>query len=170
MTQESADFDTRVDRLLDELARTLMGSRWKLATAESCTGGWIAKCCTDVPGSSEWFERGFVTYSNEAKVEMLRVAQPALDADGAVSSIVAEQMARGAAKSACVDASVAVTGIAGPDGGTLEKPVGTVWIAWFTPRQGVDSAMYRFDGDRARVRQASVVQALEGLLARLEPG
>ena len=167
MPRDSSDFDARVDRILAELVTVLLANRWKLATAESCTGGWIAKCCTDVPGSSEWFERGYVTYSNQAKSEMLGVTRQALCTEGAVSRMVAEQMARGAMEAAGVAAALAVTGIAGPDGGTPDKPVGTVWFAWCTADRGVASQVCRFDGDRTAVRQGSVIRALDGLLTQL---
>ena len=138
-----------------------------MATAESCTGGWIAKCCTDLAGSSAWFERGFVTYSNEAKMELLGVSAATLGAHGAVSSEVAGEMAHGACARAPVQASVAVTGIAGPDGGSAEKPVGTVWFGWSLGGSVADTEVCCFDGDRNSVRQQTVGYALEGLLNRV---
>jgi nicotinamide-nucleotide amidase len=160
--------DGEFDQLVQELSAGLLAKGWKMACAESCTGGWIAKCCTDRAGSSAWFERGFVTYSNTAKQEMLGVDPAALDSAGAVSREVALQMADGARRRAGVDIAVAVTGIAGPDGGTLEKPVGTVWFAWSTAA-GLDAELVRFKGGRDTVRRQSVAHALQGLLARLEP-
>ncbi len=139
-----------------------------MATAESCTGGLIAGACTELSGSSEWFERGFVTYADAAKTEMLDVPAALIGAHGAVSEAVARAMAAGALAHSQAQVSVAVTGVAGPTGGSAEKPVGTVWFGWATP-EGVFSEHRRFDGDRAAVRQATVAHALSGLLARL-PG
>ncbi|MBA1148971.1 nicotinamide-nucleotide amidase [Ectothiorhodospiraceae bacterium WFHF3C12] len=139
-----------------------------LATAESCTGGWLSKVVTDVAGSSEWFERGFVTYSNAAKREMLGVSPKTLESHGAVSREVALEMARGAVAHRRAKVSVAITGVAGPDGGTAEKPVGTVWLAWYRTggRMVTDEAC--FDGDREAVRRAAVLRALDGLLEFLQ--
>ena len=138
-----------------------------IAVAESCTGGWIAKCCTDLAGSSRWFERGFVTYSNEAKAGMLGVAESSLQQHGAVSEAVVLEMARGALDRSRAAYALAVSGIAGPGGGTPGKPVGTVWIAWAGP-DGVEAEHQLFDGDRAAIRRQTVEHALAGLLARLE--
>ncbi len=138
-----------------------------LATAESCTGGWIAKALTDVAGSSAWFGWGVVTYSNEAKQSLLGVPAELLETHGAVSQAVVEAMARGALARSGADRAVAVSGIAGPDGGSPDKPVGTVWFAWSrrtADGDSVRSAMSVFDGDRAAVRRASVRVALEGVL------
>ena len=137
-----------------------------MATAESCTGGLIAGACTDLSGSSAWFERGFVTYSNDAKTELLGVDEALIEAHGAVSEAVARAMAAGALRHSRAQVSVAVTGVAGPTGGSAEKPVGTVWFGWATPA-GVFAERQRFAGDRAAVRQAAVAHALAGLLARL---
>ncbi len=139
---------------------------WRLATAESCTGGLIAAACTDLPGSSDWYERGFVTYSNEAKVELLGVPPEAIATHGAVSAIVARAMAHGAVRHAQAQVSVAVTGIAGPGGGSVDKPVGTVWFGFMVAGQ-LASESRRFDGDRAAVRDAAVQHALQGLLTRI---
>lgn len=163
-------FETDVCEIITNLAKLLVARGWKLATAESCTGGWIAKCCTDIAGSSDWFERGFVTYSNQAKLDMLGVAPDVLDSAGAVSREVAEQMALGARRLAPVEVSVAVTGIAGPDGGSEDKPVGTVWFAWSIGDGGVVSRCCRFEGDRDAVRRQTVihsVQVLQRLLKEL---
>ena len=149
-----------------ELAEILQKRGWMMATAESCTGGLIAGACTDLSGSSNWFERGFVTYSNAAKSEMLGVDPDLIEAHGAVSEAVARAMALGALRHSRAQVSVAVTGVAGPTGGSADKPVGTVWFGWATPA-GVFTEHRRFDGDRAAVRQATVVHALAGLLARL---
>ena len=150
-------------QLVEQLANLLLDRQWKLATAESCTGGWIAKCCTDLPGSSRWFDRGFVTYSNAAKQEMLGVVDASLESHGAVSETVVREMASGALANSRADLAVAVSGIAGPDGGNDEKPVGTVWFAWASP-SGVVSGSKLFEGDRDSVRQQTVLQALQGLI------
>jgi nicotinamide-nucleotide amidase len=139
----------------------------KLATAESCTGGWIAQAVTSVAGSSEWFERGFVTYSNEAKKESLGVRTATLSRYGAVSEETARAMAAGALRRSRAQVAVAVTGIAGPGGGTREKPVGLVCFAWARRRGAPESATRRFGGGRESVRRKSVVAALQGLLERL---
>lgn len=153
------------------LAEALLARRWTLATAESCTGGLIAATCTALPGSSHWFERGFVTYSNDAKVELLGVGEALLQAHGAVSEPVARAMAEGALVRSRADLSVAVTGIAGPGGAVPGKPVGTVWLAW--SRRG-SAAVSAFDtgaqrlqlaGDRAQVRALTVQRALAQALA-----
>ena len=138
-----------------------------LTTAESCTGGLIAARCTDLAGSSQWFERGFVTYSNAAKAELLGVPMPLIDAHGAVSEAVARAMAHGALLHSSAQVSVAVTGIAGPTGGSLDKPVGTVWFGWQVGERASSERMV-FSGDRAAVRQATVDHALQGLLMRLD--
>jgi nicotinamide-nucleotide amidase len=146
----------------------LQAGRETLATAESCTGGWIAKALTDVAGSSAWFGWGVVTYSNEAKQSLLGVPAAVLEIHGAVSEPVVRAMAEGALAASGAGHAVAVSGVAGPDGGTADKPVGTVWFAW--ARRAADgprvrSAVHRFDGDRAAVRRQSVRAALEGVLA-----
>lgn len=158
---------SELEELVELLAAELVNRGWRMATAESCTGGWIAKCCTDLAGSSAWFERGFVTYSNEAKMELLGVSATTLEAHGAVSSEVAGEMAHGACARAPVEASVAVTGIAGPDGGSAEKPVGTVWFGWSLGGENTDTEVCCFDGDRDAVRRQTVVHALAGLLGRV---
>lgn len=140
---------------------------WKLATAESCTGGLIAARCTDLAGSSDWFERGFVTYSNAAKTEMLGVDAALIEAFGAVSEPVVRAMAQGALNHAQAQVAVAVTGVAGPSGGSAAKPVGTVWLGWATPA-GVVSELRHFAGDRAQVRAATVAYALQRLASLLQ--
>ena len=152
--------------LVMALARELKRRGLMMATAESCTGGLIAGACTDVSGSSDWFERGFVTYSNAAKTELLGVPAELIEAHGAVSEPVARAMAAGALFHAPVQLTVAVTGVAGPTGGSADKPVGTVWFGWATPA-GSFTEHQRFDGDRAAVRAATVRHALAGLLQRL---
>jgi nicotinamide-nucleotide amidase len=151
---------TDIPTLVEQLATTLKARGQMMCTAESCTGGLIAGACTEISGSSDWFERGFVTYSNAAKSELL-VAQ-----HGAVSEAVALAMARGALTHSEAQWSVAVTGVAGPTGGSADKPVGTVWFGWATP-EGVFTERQQFDGDRSAVRRATVAHALAGLLQRL---
>jgi nicotinamide-nucleotide amidase len=146
------------------LADALRARGWRLATAESCTGGLIAAACTAVSGSSDWFERGFVTYSNEAKIEMLGVDPALLAAHGAVSEAVARAMAEGALARSPAQLAVSVTGIAGPTGAVPGKPVGTVWLAWGDARQ-VQAERLQLSGDRAAVRRATVEAALDRLLA-----
>ena len=152
-----------LDRDLQALAAALRQRGWKLATAESCTGGLIAAACTALAGSSEWFERGFVTYSNEAKSELLGVAPVLIASHGAVSREVALAMAQGALHRAPVQLAVAVTGIAGPGGAVPGKPVGTVWLGWGTAA-GLQAERLQLPGDRAAVRAATVAQALQRLL------
>jgi nicotinamide-nucleotide amidase len=146
-----------------ELAGHLQRRGWWLSCAESCTGGGIAAALTDVAGSSAWFDRGFVTYSNRAKREMLGVSAKTLETFGAVSRETVLEMVAGALAASAADLSVAVTGIAGPGGGTREKPVGTVWIAWAT-QQDANAVCEQFGGERAQVRAATVDAALTGLL------
>lgn len=152
--------------LVTELAAALLARGAQMATAESCTGGLIAGACTEIAGSSDWFERGFVSYSNQAKTEMLGVDAALIAAHGAVSEAVALAMARGAVAHSRAQCSVAVTGVAGPGGGSAAKPVGTVWFGWSVDGQS-DAECVRFDGDRAAVRQQTVEHALKGLLRRL---
>lgn len=152
--------------LTTEIAHLLSQRGWCMATAESCTGGMIAAACTDLSGSSTWFERGWVTYSNAAKTTELGVPAALIAQHGAVSEPVARAMAMGALQHAPVQVSVAVTGVAGPTGGSADKPVGTVWLAWATPA-GVVSEVQHFPGDRAAVRTATMHHALQRLLALL---
>jgi nicotinamide-nucleotide amidase len=161
------------DRVLFGLAirvgRQLLRQGRVVTTAESCTGGWIAKALTDVPGSSQWFGEGFVTYSNEAKTRSLEVARSILERNGAVSEATAIAMAEGALGRTGADVSVAVTGIAGPDGAVPGKPVGTVWFGWAERRGGrvlVTAERKNFRGDRESVRRKTVEAALRGLLRR----
>jgi len=150
------------------LADSLAQQRLLLTTAESCTGGGIAETLTGIAGASAWFDRGFVTYSNEAKLSMLGVLQSTLDRFGAVSEATALEMARGAISHSGAHVSVAVTGIAGPDGGTPGKPVGTVWIAWGQKLGYAEARRFQFDGDRNAVRQQAILEAILGLNARLK--
>ncbi|MBE0612604.1 MAG: nicotinamide-nucleotide amidase [Burkholderiales bacterium] len=152
---------------------TLVGTQLKaraamLASAESCTGGWVAQAATAVAGSSDWFERGFVTYSNAAKIEMLGVNAGTLATHGAVSEQTAREMAEGALRHSHAQVAVAITGIAGPSGGSPEKPVGTVCFAWSRAKGGTVAQTRQFKGDRESVRHQSVVVALQGVLEMLE--
>lgn len=153
---------------LTQISHRLLQHRHRLATAESCTGGLIAAACTDLAGSSQWFDRGFVTYSNAAKAEMLGVPAVLIDQHGAVSEAVARAMADGALAHSQAHVSLAVTGVAGPTGGSPEKPVGTVWLGWCVGGE-THTEMQQFPGDRAAVRAATVRYALQRLLSWL-PG
>jgi len=155
------------------IAAIFIQNKWHLTTAESCTGGLIAATCTDLAGSSAWFDRGFVTYSNDAKTEQLGVPPELIAAHGAVSEPVARAMATGALARSHAHMAVAVTGIAGPSGGSPDKPVGTVWLAWAWRTDSrvtaVQAEKREFPGDRAAVRQATVHAALAGILERTSP-
>ena len=161
-----SDADAPVAELVAALAERLQQKGWQMAAAESCTGGAIAAACTDLAGSSGWFERGFVTYSNAAKTDLLGVDAALIARHGAVSEPVARAMALGAVAHSRAQVALAVTGVAGPGGGSAEKPVGTVWFGWATP-VGVVTEMRHFDGERAAVRHAAVRHALARLLALL---
>jgi nicotinamide-nucleotide amidase len=156
-----------MDALAKQIGECLKAARARLVTAESCTGGWAAQVVTSVAGSSDWFERGFVTYSNEAKRELLGVREETLRAHGAVSEETAREMAQGALSRSKSTVALAVTGIAGPGGGGPGKPVGTVCFAWASARS-VRSETQHFTGDRESVRRQSVVRALEGVMQHLE--
>ena len=153
-----------LETLAAQLGPLLRGDRQRLVTAESCTGGWVAQCLTAIAGSSEWFDRGFVTYSNEAKQEMLGVARETLDRHGAVSVATAQAMAQGALRRSRADWSVAITGIAGPTGGSPDKPVGTVCFGWAGPDGFTTTELCHLAGSRAEVRAQSVAYALHGVL------
>lgn len=148
---------------VEKLAQALLAQGYQLAVAESCTGGWIAQELTALPGSSRWFERGFVTYSNAAKCEMLGVPHSLIQAHGAVSEPVVKAMAQGAVQHSRAQVSMAVTGIAGPGHDDSAKPVGTVWLGWVTPKQGVVTEHYLFSGDRRAVREQAVQHAIKHL-------
>lgn len=156
--------DETLEALAARLGAALVAEGRMLATAESCTGGGVARAVTDVAGSSAWFERGFVTYSDEAKQEMLGVPAATIAAHGAVSAAVVEAMAAGALARSRADVAVAVSGVAGPGGGTTAKPVGTVWLAWARRGQAPATRHDLLGGDRAAVREAAVRIALEGVL------
>ncbi len=162
--------EVELESLAAKVGQALGHKGWMLATAESCTGGWIAQVSTAISGSSEWFERGFVTYSNTAKQEMLGVRAETLIQHGAVSEATVREMAAGALAASRAQVAVAVSGIAGPSGGSAEKPVGTVWIAWAVVAgvgTGVVATRYHFTGDRQAIRAKIVQQALEGILERV---
>lgn len=156
----------RLEMIVSALAHELRMRRWQMASAESCTGGLIAGACTQAAGASEWFERGFVTYSNASKNELLGVPLHLIDEQGAVSEAVARAMAAGALAHSRAQVSVAVTGIAGPGGGSLAKPVGTVWFGWQVGNASFAQRCY-FSGGRLAVREATVAHALQGLLERV---
>lgn len=159
------------DRQLEQLAlavgEALQTHGLQLTCAESCTGGWVAQEITAIPGSSRWFERGFVTYSNEAKQDMLGVRAATLASHGAVSEATAAEMAAGALRHSHAQVSLAISGIAGPGGGSADKPVGTVCFAWSLGEGHTESLTRHFPGSRQEVRHAAVIEALQGLLARL---
>jgi nicotinamide-nucleotide amidase len=159
--------DPDLARLAVRVGRLLLDTRRSVATAESCSGGWIAKALTDIAGSSQWFDQGFVTYSNESKTSCLGVPRAVLRRHGAVSEAVARAMAIGALRRTGAQVAVAVTGIAGPGGATPGKPVGTVWLAWASRRGRVIRVAPQlkwFRGDREAVRRKTVRAALQGLL------
>ncbi|MCF6226633.1 MAG: nicotinamide-nucleotide amidohydrolase family protein [Xanthomonadales bacterium] len=159
--------DVELSQLTQQLANYLRSNNLSLVTAESCTGGWIAKCCTDLVGSSGWFEGGMVSYSNAAKQSMLSVPEVLIRDFGAVSAEVAEAMAAGALGNSNARVSLAVTGIAGPGGGCVDKPVGTVWFGWASYVEGkikTHSAMECFSGNRDAVRRQTVEKAMNGIL------
>jgi nicotinamide-nucleotide amidase len=158
----------RLDSLATRLGERLIARGWRLATAESCTGGWIAKVATDIPGSSGWFDRGFVSYSNAAKQEMLGVRPETLYAQGAVSEGTVMEMAAGAIERSRAQVVVAVSGIAGPAGGSADKPVGTVCFAWAIPGLPIQARRLQFAGNRDEVRHQTVRVALELLLEHLD--
>lgn len=159
----SVDDDT-LYTLAEDLGRVLLQRGWRLVTAESCTGGWIAECVTAIAGSSGWFDRGYVTYSNAAKTGMLGVAPGLIETHGAVSPAVVRAMAAGALKHSQAQVAVAVSGIAGPSGGTPEKPVGTVWFAWQQQGAEATARCTWLAGERRAVRRQAVEVALRGLL------
>lgn len=151
-------------RLAVELADRLRARGWMLATAESCTGGWVGQLLTSLPGSSQWYERGFITYANAAKVEMLGVPEETLATHGAVSEQTASAMAAGALKHSHAQAALAISGVAGPGGGTPQKPVGLVCYGWALADGTVMSSTCRLDGDREEIRSRAVAAALRGLI------
>ena len=162
------ELEIQTFKLAALLGRKAAESGWKIVTAESCTGGLIARALTEIGGSSQWFERGFVTYSNEAKQESLGVSQQSLLRHGAVSEAVAREMAQGALRHSRAQLAISVTGVAGPGGGTPEKPVGMVVFGWATEHR-LESQTRMFDGDRAQVRLHTALHALELAFGFLPP-
>lgn len=163
----NAVLEPDLNALAAEVAKRLLASGRHLVTAESCTGGWIATTCTDLPGSSRWFRGGVVAYCNDIKVALLGVSPETLAAEGAVSEAVVREMAVGALERLGGDVAIAVSGIAGPEGGTPGKPVGTVWLAWAKRCDTgvrVHAVAERFVGDRGQVRRMAVQRALAGIL------
>jgi nicotinamide-nucleotide amidase len=158
--------DGTLEGLARQLGERLLEKAWRLVTAESCTGGWIAQTVTSIAGSSDWFDRGFVTYSNASKSELLGVPETVLSAHGAVSEETVVAMAQGALARSKADIAVAVSGIAGPGGGSAAKPVGTVYFAWCLRSADCGFARRQFGGDREAVRRQAVETALNGLLER----
>ncbi|NNC22672.1 CinA family protein [Salinisphaera sp. USBA-960] len=163
----SSDNDDAIAGLVARVAGSLEARGESLVAAESCTGGLIAAACTDRAGSSVWFDRGFVTYADDAKMDCLSVAKDTIVTHGAVSETVVRAMCTGALAASTADWSVAVSGIAGPGGGSNDKPVGTVVIGWQRRGEAPEALVYHFDGDRGAVRSASVCKALAGLERRL---
>ncbi len=156
--------DEELHQLALELGEKLLARGWMLATAESCTGGWVGQLLTSLPGSSQWYERGFITYANAAKIEMLGVPEDTLATHGAVSEETASVMAAGALKHSHAQAALAISGIAGPGGGTPQKPVGLVCYGWALADGTVMSSTCRLDGDREEIRSRAVAAALRGLI------
>jgi nicotinamide-nucleotide amidase len=154
--------DTELEQLAAQLGDALQQRQLMMATAESCTGGWVAKVMTDVPGSSHWFERGFVTYTNRSKQEMLGVSAQTLEQHGAVSEETVVEMANGALAHSQAQVAVAISGIAGPGGGSEAKPVGTVCLAWAGLHRGRSQTSH-FEGDREAIRRQAVTTALQGM-------
>jgi nicotinamide-nucleotide amidase len=163
-----SEFEAKVDHLLVKVADLLIDRGWRMVTAESCTGGWIAKCCTDFAGSSAWFDRGYVAYSYRAKEQMLGVSHDDLLEHGAVSDEIALQMATGAKQHSNAAVVVSITGIAGPGGGMPGKPVGLVHFGWCIGDKPPVCDAVTFEGDRKSVRQQTVLHALEGIISRIE--
>ncbi|BCO30036.1 hypothetical protein TspCOW1_01390 [Thiohalobacter sp. COW1] len=167
MTQSTNSNEARLSDLSRALGRAATEAGVMLTVAESCTGGWLAKVITDTPGSSHWFERGFVTYTNAAKQDLLGVSPATLEAQGAVSEATVREMAAGALAHSRAQLAVAISGIAGPEGGTEDKPVGTVCFAWNRLHQAPRAETLKLPGDREAVRRQAVERALYGLLAAL---
>ncbi len=160
--------DQSLNNLSEELGSTLQSHDMMLAVAESCTGGWVSQAITATSGSSAWFDRGFITYSNAAKIEMLGVKPSTLQSFGAVSGEVVREMAEGALNNSSSEISLAISGIAGPAGATDGKPVGTVCFAWVLKNSAIKIEEYLFSGDRESVRYQSVVMALKGVVTVLK--
>ena len=160
--------ESDLQQLARELGEQLMARGMMMASAESCTGGWVAKVVTDLPGSSTWFDSAMVTYSNNAKRHWLGVDPVTLEAEGAVTHVVVKQMVLGLLDRCDARVGVSISGIAGPSGGSEDKPVGTVWMAWAKPGEVVETMRFQFDGDRNQVRMQAVFEALTGVRRMLE--
>ena len=159
--------DDELYRLAAEVGEALKARGLMLVTAESCTGGWVGEAVTAVPGSSHWYERGFITYTNQSKQEMLGVSEQTLTRHGAVSEAAVREMVKGALERSHAQVALAISGIAGPGGGTPDKPVGMVCLAWGTKGGAVVAETRRLSGDRREIRRQAVEAALRGVLARL---
>ena len=162
---ERVSMQKNIIELAQRVGQALQARQWMAATAESCTGGGVAYAITTISGSSAWFDRGFVTYTNEAKQQMLGVSAETLQAHGAVSEVVVNEMTAGALAHSQANIAVAISGVAGPTGGSDEKPVGTVWIAWQIAEGKASTKGYKFSGDREQVRLQAIREALLGLLS-----
>jgi nicotinamide-nucleotide amidase len=162
--KSTVNLDIQLDDIIATMAKTLLAKGWRLSTAESCTGGLVASRITALAGSSEWFERGYITYSNQAKSEDIDVSQNLIEEYGAVSDQVARAMALGAKQNSGSDIALSITGIAGPTGGSPEKPVGTVCFAWVLANDQMISETKHFEGDRQQVRQQACDFSLRKLL------
>lgn len=159
--------DQSIENQIIKLSKKLLTLQWKLVTAESCTGGGLAYYLTNIPGSSTWFDRGFVTYSNLSKEELLGVKPNTLTTFGAVSVETAQEMAEGALEQSQAQCSIAITGIAGPDGGSKDKPVGTVWIAFASLNNKTEILLKKFSGNRISIREQTIQSALEFILSSI---
>jgi nicotinamide-nucleotide amidase len=171
LRMSTAPTDLTLLRLARRVGRALAARDWRVATAESCTAGWVAKALTDVPGSSRWVEAGYIVYSNAAKMRDLQVSMATLRRHGAVSEATVRAMARGAVRATGADLAVAISGIAGPDGGTIDKPVGTVWFGIAGRQRAIraSATVQVFCGDREAVRRKSVAFALQLILQQAAP-
>jgi nicotinamide-nucleotide amidase len=158
---------SELQQLAEQTGQQLINKNMRLATAESCTGGWVAKVITDIDGSSQWFECSLVTYSNQAKQDLLGVSEQTLKDFGAVSEQTVKAMVLGLLDRCSADIAVSISGIAGPGGGSDDKPVGTVWIAWAIAGKVVECVRYHFSGDRDQVRRGAVAEALKGVQRHL---
>jgi len=154
--------ENEITGLIKQLAKKLITQNKIIAAAESCTGGWVAKSATDIDGSSQWFDCSVVTYSNQAKMDLLGVQKTTLETHGAVSQPVVKEMVLGLLDRSNANLGVSISGIAGPGGGTKEKSVGTVWIAWARPGVFVEAVKFKFSGDRRQVRLLAVYEAMKG--------
>ena len=163
--KSTVNLDIQLDDIIATMAKTLLAKGWRLSTAESCTGGLVAAMITALAGSSEWFERGYITYSNQAKSEDIDVSQNLIEQYGAVSDQVARAMSIGAKQNSGSDIALSITGIAGPTGGSPEKPVGTVCFAWVLANDQMISETKHFEGDRQQIRQQACDFSLRKLLS-----